>query len=136
MQKEVYSICFGCSVRCPIRVVVEDDRVKWLEGNPHVAGMEGSLCPRGMAGIALLYDHERVQSPMIRTGPRGSGKWKKASWDEALNFVADRLRKIINTLSIRICFVWNKRKNIVRRISSKIWKKTRVRRIELQVGGK
>jgi len=75
---------------------VEDDRVKWLEGNPHVAGMEGSLCPRGMAGIALLYDHERVQSPMIRTGPRGSGKWKKASWDEALNFVADRLRKIIN----------------------------------------
>ena len=96
MQKEVYSICFGCSVRCPIRVVVEDDRVKWLEGNPHVAGMEGSLCPRGMAGIALLYDHERLQSPMIRTGPRGSGKWKKASWDEALNFVADRLRKIIN----------------------------------------
>jgi len=75
---------------------VEDDRVKWLEGNPHVAGMEGSLCPRGMAGIALLYDHERLQSPMIRTGPRGSGKWKKASWDEALNFVADRLRKIIN----------------------------------------
>jgi len=96
MQKEVYSICFGCSVRCPIRVIVEDDRVKWLEGNPHVAGMEGSLCPRGMAGIALLYDHERVQSPMIRTGPRGSGKWKKVSWDEALNFVGEKLKEIID----------------------------------------
>lgn len=96
MQTEVFSICFGCSVRCPIRVVVEDERVKWLEGNPHVAGMEGSLCPRGMAGIALLYDEQRVQSPMIRTGPRGSGKWKKVSWEEALNFVAERLKKIIN----------------------------------------
>ncbi len=95
MQEEVYSICFGCSVRCPIRVVVQDGKVKWLEGNPHVAGMEGSLCPRGMAGIALLYDDQRVQSPMIRTGPRGSGNWRKVSWDEALNFVADKLKEII-----------------------------------------
>ena len=94
MQKEVFSICFGCSVRCPIRVVVQDGKVVWLEGNPYVAGMEGSLCPRGMAGIALLYDDQRVQSPMIRTGPRGSGNWKKVSWDEALNFVADKLKEI------------------------------------------
>ncbi len=95
MRKEVYSLCFMCSVRCPIKVTVEGNEVKWIEGNPHVAGMEGSLCPRGMAGIGLLYDHERVQSPMIRTGPRGSGQWKKVSWDEALNFVADKLKAII-----------------------------------------
>ena len=95
MEKEVYSLCFMCSVRCPIKVLVEEDRVKWIEGNPHVAGMEGSLCPRGAAGKALLYDHERVQSPMIRTGPRGSGKWKKATWDEALNMIGKKLNKII-----------------------------------------
>jgi len=95
MQKEVYSLCFMCSVRCPIRVIVENDDVKWIEGNPHVPGMEGSLCPRGAAGIALLKDHERLQSPMIRIGPRGSGKWKKVSWDEALGFVAEKLKDII-----------------------------------------
>ena len=95
MQKEVYSICFMCSIRCPIRCVVENDDVKWIEGNPHVAGIEGSLCARGSAGIALLKDHERVQSPMIRTGPRGSGKWKHASWDEALDYTADKLKEII-----------------------------------------
>jgi thiosulfate reductase/polysulfide reductase chain A len=60
MEKEVYSLCFMCSIRCPIKVVAKDDQVKWIEGNSHVAGMEGSLCPRGAAGIALLYDHERV----------------------------------------------------------------------------
>jgi thiosulfate reductase / polysulfide reductase chain A len=95
MQQEIYSICFMCSIRCPIRCVVENDDVKWIEGNPHVTGIEGSLCPRGSAGIALLKDHERVQSPMIRTGPRGSGKWKRATWDEALDYVADKLKAII-----------------------------------------
>lgn len=95
MENEVYSLCFMCSVRCPIRVVTKDDQVKWIEGNPYVAGMEGSLCPRGAAGIALLNDHERVQSPMIRTGPRGSGQWKKATWEEALDYVGEKLGKII-----------------------------------------
>ena len=95
MEKEIYSLCFMCSVRCPIRVLVKDDQVKWIEGNPYVAGMEGSLCPRGAAGIALLNDHQRLQYPMIRTGPRGSGQWRKASWDEALDYVAEKLKAIV-----------------------------------------
>ncbi len=97
MEKEVYSLCFMCSVRCPIRVKAKDGQVNWIEGNPHVAGMEGSLCARGAAGTALLYDQQRVQSPMIRVGDRGSGNWRKASWDDALDFVAERLKKVIDT---------------------------------------
>lgn len=96
MNREVYSLCFMCSVRCPIKILVKDGLVKLIEGNPHVAGMEGSLCPRGAAGISTLYDDERVQSPMIRVGERGSGLWKKVSWDEALDLVADRLKDVIN----------------------------------------
>lgn len=95
MATEVYSICFMCTVRCPIRVLVENDDVKWIEGNPHVPGIEGALCAKGSAGLALLHDEERPQSPMIRTGPRGSGQWQKVSWDEALDFVADRLKIIM-----------------------------------------
>ncbi|MFZ0450794.1 MAG: molybdopterin-dependent oxidoreductase [Desulfatiglandaceae bacterium] len=95
MEREVYSNCFMCSVRCPIRVIEENDDVKWIEGNPHVAGIDGALCPRGSAGMSLLKDQERVQTPMIRTGPRGSGKWKRATWDEALDYVADKMKKII-----------------------------------------
>ena len=97
MDKEVYSLCFMCSVRCPIKVLVKDGQVKWIEGNPHVAGMEGSLCPRGAAGINMLYDHERLQSPMIRDGKRGEGKWRKATWDEALDYIAEKLKDIIDT---------------------------------------
>ena len=95
MAKEVFSICFMCTVRCPIRVLVENDDVKWIEGNPHVAGIEGALCAKGSAGLALLHDVERPQYPMIRTGPRGAGQWRRATWDEACKFVADKLQEII-----------------------------------------
>ena len=95
MAKEVFSICFMCTVRCPIRVLVENDDVKWIEGNPHVAGIEGALCAKGSAGLALLHDVERPQYPMIRSGARGAGQWQRATWDEAYKFVADKLQEII-----------------------------------------
>ncbi|MGB8333075.1 MAG: molybdopterin-dependent oxidoreductase [Desulfobacterales bacterium] len=95
MEKSVFSLCFMCSVRCPIKVQVKDGQVRWIEGNPLVPGMEGSLCPRGAAGINMLYDNERLQSPMIRDGERGAGKWRKVGWDEALDYIADKLKTII-----------------------------------------
>lgn len=90
----VYSLCGMCAVRCPIRVEVEDGIVKWIEGNPHVPGIEGSLCAKGSAGLVFEYDTERPQYPMIRTGSRGSGQWKKATWDEALDYIAGKLKEI------------------------------------------
>ncbi len=96
MDKEVFSLCFMCSVRCPIKVKVKDGHVDWIEGNQHVAGIDGSLCPRGSAGKSLLYDDQRLQSPLIRVGKRGAGNWKKVSWDEAIDYVAEKLQKIID----------------------------------------
>jgi len=95
MKESVFSICGMCTVRCPIQVEVEDGIVKWIEGNPQDPGMAGRLCAKGSAGIAMLYDYERPQQPLIREGKRGEGKWKKASWDEALDYIADKLKVII-----------------------------------------
>jgi thiosulfate reductase / polysulfide reductase chain A len=96
MKKSVHSICGMCSIRCPIRVEVENGKVTWIEGNPHDAGMAGRLCAKGSAGIAMLYDYERPQSPMIREGARGEGKWRKVSWDEALDYITDKLKKVVD----------------------------------------
>lgn len=95
MKESVYSICGMCTVRCGIKVDVEAGVVKWIEGNPHDAGMAGRLCAKGSAGMAMLYDYERPQHPLIREGRRGEGKWKKASWDEALDYISDKLEAII-----------------------------------------
>lgn len=97
----VYSICGMCAVRCPIRVEVENGAVKWIEGNPHVSGIEGSLCAKGSAGLSFQYDAERLQSPMIRIGPRGSGQWKKATWDEALDYIEEKLKAVTEKYGAR-----------------------------------
>lgn len=97
----VYSMCGMCAVRCPIRVETEGGVVKWIEGNPHVPGIEGSLCAKGSAGLAFEYDMERPQYPMIRDGERGSGKWKKATWDEALDYITDRLKEVTDKYGAR-----------------------------------
>lgn len=94
-MKTVYSLCGMCATRCPIAVQVDGERVIWIEGNAHDPSMGRSLCARGAAGLALLNDDERPRQPMIRTGPRGAGQWRAASWDEALDHVAAGLKAVI-----------------------------------------
>lgn len=87
-----YSNCGMCTVRCPIMVEVENGEIKFLQGSPHFPAMKGAVCPRGAAGKALLLDRERPQAPMIREGERGEGKWRSVSWDEALDYTAEKLK--------------------------------------------
>jgi thiosulfate reductase / polysulfide reductase chain A len=94
-RRTVYSMCGMCAVRCPIEVTVENGRVVWLQGNPHDKAIGTSLCAKGSAGLSLEYDDERPQTPLIRTGPRGGGQWRRASWDEALDYIADKLHETI-----------------------------------------
>lgn len=51
-------------------------------------------CLRGLSFINLIYGKDRLKYPLIRTGPRGSGQFRKASWDEALDYAAGKLKEI------------------------------------------
>ena len=92
-RRTVYSMCGMCAVRCPMEITVEDGKIVWLQGNHHDKAIGTSLCAKGSAGLGLEFDDERPQTPLIRTGPRGSGKWRRASWDEALDYIAEKLRE-------------------------------------------
>ncbi len=94
-MEKVYTVCGMCTVRCPAEAWVEGGRIVALQGNAHVPAMAGGLCPRGAAGTALLADGERPQTPLIREGARGEGRWRSVSWDEALDHVADRLKAVM-----------------------------------------
>ncbi len=86
--------CEMCFWQCGVVAKVVDGKVVTLYGNPLHPNNRGKLCAKGNAGIGLLYDPARLKYPMISTGKRGEGKYKKASWDEALNFVAEKMTKI------------------------------------------
>lgn len=94
-KEKIYSVCGMCTVRCPIQVDVEDGECAFIQGSPHAPGLKGALCARGAAGIGLLKDPERPQFPMIREGARGEGKWRRVTWDEAFEYVAEKLKAII-----------------------------------------
>jgi len=88
------SICEMCVWRCGLLAKVDNGRVVKLEGNPDHPHSNGKLCPRGQSGLMNTYDPDRVLTPLVRVGKRGEGKFRKASWDEALGIVADSMKRI------------------------------------------
>ncbi len=88
------SMCEMCVWRCGLIAKVKNGRVVKLDGNPEHPHSKGNLCPRGQSGLMNTYDPDRVLTPLIRVGKRGEGKFRKASWDEALDLVASQMLAI------------------------------------------
>lgn len=82
------SMCEMCVWRCGLIARVKNGRVVKLDGNPEHPHSKGRLCTRGQSGLMNTYDPDRVLTPLIRVGQRGEGKFRKASWDEALDLTA------------------------------------------------
>lgn len=113
----IYSNCNMCGGQSGIKVKVVNGRAVKIEGmaNPNnIANIStnyekalkelaalyndpdaaGRLCSKGNSGLRTLYDPDRLKTPMVRVGERGSGRWKAISWDEAIGQVAENLLRI------------------------------------------
>jgi len=88
------TMCEMCVWRCGLLAKVKDGRVVKLEGNPDNPHSTGRLCARGQSGLMNTYDPDRVLTPLIRVGQRGEGKFRRASWPEALDLVTQNMSKI------------------------------------------
>lgn len=103
-------VCTQCAAGCGILVrVMEGDAevvrngqrglikmglAKKLEGSPNHPVNRGKLCARGQAGLQVTYNPDRIQHPLKRTGPRGSGQYAEVGWDEALGELHARLKPL------------------------------------------
>ncbi len=92
--KGIPSICQLCPAHCGIIGFLEGDRLVKIGGNPKHPSNLGKLCARGLAGINMEYDPERITSPMIRRGERGKGQWERISWERAYSEIVSRLKAI------------------------------------------
>ncbi|MCP4294742.1 MAG: molybdopterin-dependent oxidoreductase [Proteobacteria bacterium] len=95
--KTIDSICEMCFWRCLISGKVDKGRLVKIDGNPNSPSNKGKVCARGNAGVKLLYDPDRLKYPLKRVGPRGSGRWVKISWDQALDEIAQNFLRIRDT---------------------------------------
>jgi len=83
-----------CACRCGINVHLKQGKVAYIEGNRDHPVNKGVLCAKGSAGIMQVNAPSRLQGPLKRTGPRGSGQFEEISWDEALSLATKWLQPI------------------------------------------
>lgn len=89
-----FTACDMCFNRCGAIARVRSGVVEKLDPNPKFTKSRGMLCGRGQAGVAQLYDPDRLKHPLVRVGERGEGKFRRISWDEALDLAAARFKEI------------------------------------------
>ena len=89
-------LCNMCRNKCAGFARVENNRVEKLNPNKYFPKSRNMLCPKGNAGIDALYDKDRLKYPLIRIGNKGDGRYKKVTWDEAYEYIKDKLVTIID----------------------------------------
>ena len=60
----------------------------------------GTACAKGAAGRHPFYSPYRLKYPMMRVGARGEGKFKRVTWDEAIDHIGKKLTEIKNENSV------------------------------------
>ena len=87
----VKSQCRMCHGGCGVLVYTKKGKVAKIAGDPDCPINHGTLCSKGLASTQLVYHPDRLTYPVRRIGPKGSGKWERISWDEALDAIAGRI---------------------------------------------
>ena len=102
--KATRTICPYCGVGCAMNVYTQRDRIVWVTGSEDGPANRGSLCVKGRYGFEYATHPDRLTTPLIRregllrVPPEGvdpRGLFREASWEEALDLVASRLRTLI-----------------------------------------
>jgi anaerobic selenocysteine-containing dehydrogenase len=83
-----------CPDTCALRITVQDGRVVKVQGDPDHPPTHGALCTKVSRYAERTHHPDRLLHPLKRVGPKGSGRFERISWDEALDTVAGRLREI------------------------------------------
>ena len=87
------TVCNQCSAGCGISVRIREGKAKKIEGNPVHPVSRGRLCARGQAGLNVLYNPDRIRTPLQRAD-RGSENTAEISWDDALTTIGSRIGRL------------------------------------------
>jgi anaerobic selenocysteine-containing dehydrogenase len=93
IRQTICAICNPFS-HCGVDTYVKDGVIIKVEGTKSHPHSEGTLCSKGAANREYIYHKDRLRTPLLRKGERGSDEFEPISWDEALDRIEDRLQKI------------------------------------------
>src|SRR4030042_300885 len=84
---------------CGILAHVENGKITKIEGDPDSPINRGTICAKGIAQTERLNHPDRLIYPMKRIGEKGEGRWKRISWDEALDTITGKVAETIEKQS-------------------------------------
>ena len=90
--RKVRTTCPYCGVGCQQELHMKGERIVRITGVDGAKPNDGHLCVKGRYGYDFIYSSERLTTPLIKDG---NGMFQEATWDEALDFVADKFKQII-----------------------------------------
>lgn len=92
MTEEKPAICGLCPEGCWVQVSVCNGKL--VSVRPDADPLYGNLCRRGKLAPRIVYSEDRIKTPLIRTGAKGAASFRSATWDEALDLLASKLKRI------------------------------------------
>jgi formate dehydrogenase alpha subunit len=90
--EEKDTICPFCGCGCTLSLGIMEGKILRSKGIEDRGVNQGNLCGRGRFGVDYIYSDNRLTSPVINKG----GELVRVSWDEALHYISDKLKSIIN----------------------------------------
>lgn len=93
-DQAIPTFCDICFWKCNAVAHLRGGKLTKITGNPKDPLCEGRLCPRGTGGIGAHFDPDRLRTPLLRVSERGEEKWKSVTWEEALDYIASKMKAI------------------------------------------
>jgi anaerobic selenocysteine-containing dehydrogenase len=94
----VHGACpHDCPDTCAMLIEVKDGRAVSVSGDPNHSPTAGFLCTKVTRYLERVYNPARLMYPQRRVGPKGSGRFERISWDDALDLVASRFKQIASS---------------------------------------
>jgi len=104
-KRSVRTVCdpnCHATPRCGILAHVENERIIRIEpGSFPLPEFDRRICLMGSSRLEYQYHQDRLLHPLQRVGERGEGKWKRITWDEAYDLMAEKFRGIAERFSPR-----------------------------------
>jgi anaerobic selenocysteine-containing dehydrogenase len=94
-REGIFTFCHLCPGRCSRKATLEAEKLVDWERDLE-SGLPTEWCPmkKGSFVIEILNHPDRLKYPQKRVGPKGEGKWKRISWDEALDDIAAKFKEV------------------------------------------
>ncbi|MBX3666765.1 MAG: molybdopterin-dependent oxidoreductase, partial [Burkholderiales bacterium] len=85
------NICFNC---CTVKFHFKNNKLVKITGNDDDPLLKGRVCPKSQLTLQMYHSEHRLRYPQKRVGARGEGRFERISWDQALDEIAEKLKKI------------------------------------------